>query len=231
MAALSGEVSLALFSKLKASASKILAKEKVLREAAEKTAKNADEAEEIELFIWELRKILNETGDYSARFASKVSKNLDEVSSKIKLFESKIQKLDYEEGMLLNNAKKIEIKNVTQKLESSISWKHISDEKFVKSIITHNHPGGSALSLADVKMFIGTRLNEIRAVAPDGTVYSMKNKGISEKFSKELLKKIKTQEDFAKATLPNAPEYIDAFVFRLIWDDIKDLVDYNHYVN
>ena len=54
--------------------------------------------------------------------------------------------------MLLNNAKKIEIKNVTQKAKSQISWRHIADEKFVNSTITHNHPGGSGLSLADVSL-------------------------------------------------------------------------------
>ncbi len=60
IAALSGEVSLALFSKMRASASKILAKEKVLREAVEKTAKNADEVEQVELLLRELKIIVNQ---------------------------------------------------------------------------------------------------------------------------------------------------------------------------
>ncbi len=158
-------------------------------------------------------------------------KILDKVSSKIKNYEEIIKKLDYEEGMLLNNAKNIEIKQVTQKLESSISWQHVSNEKFVKSIITHNHPSGSGLSLADLKMFIGTRLNEIRAVTPEGTIYSMKNIGISKDKAYELIDKIEKQEKFAKAAFPDAEDFLDAYVFRVIWGDIKNLVEYVHYVN
>ncbi|MBB4807398.1 hypothetical protein HNP38_002702 [Chryseobacterium defluvii] len=80
-------------------------------------------------------------------------------------------------------------------------------------------------------MFIGTWLNEIRAVTPEGTVYSMKNKAISDKLSKELIEKIKNEEDFAKASFPNATDFIDAYVFRIVWDDIKNLVDYVHYAD
>lgn len=80
-------------------------------------------------------------------------------------------------------------------------------------------------------MFIGTRLNEVRAVTPEGTVYSMKNKGISDRLSKGLLEKIDSQEKFAKATFPAASDFIDSYVFRAIWEDIKDLVDYVHYTN
>tara|TARA_Y100000815_G_C13154330_1_gene429191 strand:- start:60 stop:197 length:138 start_codon:yes stop_codon:yes gene_type:complete len=43
--------------------------------------------------------------------------------------------------------------------------------------------------------------------------------------------KIRYQEDFAKATFPNAEEFLDAYVFRVIWEDIKDLVEYVHYVD
>ncbi|MBB4807400.1 hypothetical protein HNP38_002704 [Chryseobacterium defluvii] len=224
---LSGELTVAVHNGLRKSAKEILEHEDDLR----KTAKNADEAKQIDELLEELRKVAEEAGDYSARFAKKASKSLDNVSSKIKNYESKIQRYDYETGMLVNNAKKIEIKDVTQKAKSQISWRHISDEKFVSSTITHNHPSGSGLSLADIKMFIGTRLNEIRAVTPEGTVYSMKNKGISEKKVSDLLEKIEDQEKFAEATFPNASQYIDAYVFRIIWDDIKDLVDYVHYAD
>lgn len=214
-----------MYGKLQKSAAKILAKEKVLRESVS----NADEIEGV---IWELRKVLDEASDYSARFAKQVAKTMDDVSSKIKNYEEVIKKLDYEEGMLLNNAKKIEISKVTQKAKSSISWGHIPDEKFINSTITHNHPSGSGLSLADIKMFIGTKLNEIRAVTPEGTIYSIKNKLITDKKRFELLDKIEEQEKFAKATFPNTDGYfIDAYVFRVIWNDIKDLVEYTHYIN
>jgi hypothetical protein len=57
MAALCSEVSVALYSKMQKSASKIIAKEKVLREAAEKTAKNAEELKQVDEVIEELRRM------------------------------------------------------------------------------------------------------------------------------------------------------------------------------
>lgn len=62
--------------------------------------------------------------------------------------------------------------------------------------------------------------------------YCMKNIGISEKKALELIEKIETQEKFAKAIFPNATDFFkEAHVFRVVWDDIKDLVEYTHYIN
>lgn len=188
--------------------------------------------EELERYLDEVLRVLEETGGYSAKFAIQVSKSLDNVSSKIKSYESIIQKLNHEEGMLLNNAKKIEIKKVTQKLVNKIKWDHISIEKFVKSIITHNHPHGSSLSLADLKLFISTRLNEIRAVTPEGTVYSMKNIGITEKKAFQLFDKIEELEKHYKTTYPNVEDYfLETIIFKEVWKDMEGLVEYVHYVN
>lgn len=64
MIALSGELSLALYSKFQASARKILAKEEVLKEAAKKTAKNSDELsqvnKQVDEVIEQLRKVAND---------------------------------------------------------------------------------------------------------------------------------------------------------------------------
>lgn len=57
MAALSGEVSVALYSKMQASARKIIAKE----EAIKATAKNADEAKQIDEMFEGLKKVANKT--------------------------------------------------------------------------------------------------------------------------------------------------------------------------
>ncbi len=57
IAALSGEVSVALYSKLQACARKILAKEKFLRDAA----KNADEAKQVDEVIDEIKKVADNT--------------------------------------------------------------------------------------------------------------------------------------------------------------------------
>ena len=56
MIALSGELSLALYSKLQTSARKILAKEKFLRDAA----KNTDEAKQVDEVIEELRRVADD---------------------------------------------------------------------------------------------------------------------------------------------------------------------------
>ncbi|WP_264560675.1 hypothetical protein [Flavobacterium sp. N501239] len=106
-----GEITATIKGALRKSAQKVLEHTYELK----KTAKNADELKQIDEVIEHLYKVAEEASDYSSRFAKKVLKNLDEVSSKIKNYESSIQKLKYEEGMLLNNAKKIEIKKVTQK--------------------------------------------------------------------------------------------------------------------
>lgn len=42
------------------------------------------------------------------------------------------------------------------------------------AIVTHNHPDGDNLSIQDIKTMARGSLRELRAVAPDGTVYSMK---------------------------------------------------------
>lgn len=41
------------------------------------------------------------------------------------------------------------------------------------SIFTHNHPAGRQLSLKDIQTAAGFDMAEIRAVTPDGKVYSM----------------------------------------------------------
>jgi gas vesicle protein len=120
-------------------------------------------------------KIANSSSDYSSALAKVLNKVDDKVSQKIKNFENAIKKLDFEDGFLVNNAKKLELKHSGKKYQSKIDWSNNSLDQFVGSTITHNHPNGSGLSLADVQMFLYQELREIRAVCKDGTVYSMKH--------------------------------------------------------
>ena len=141
--------------------------------------------------------IAGNAADYSARFAKILSKTADKVSAKIKKFEDTIKQLDVEDGMLLNNAKKIEIKHQGKKYPDYIDWNHIPTPKFKGSTLTHNHPTSSGLSLADIKVFITFKLREIRAVGKNGTVFSMTNISIDVKRKDDLLDIIETQEKFA----------------------------------
>jgi hypothetical protein len=107
MAALSGEVSLALFSKLRASASKILAEEKVLREAAEKTAKNADEVEQVDDLIDELYKFFDIEG--ASKTIYKEVKTLEKI---------------YTEGSKVNFEKGVKYLNEAERTEFEIFVQH-----------------------------------------------------------------------------------------------------------
>ncbi len=86
MAALSGEVSLALYSKLQACARKILAKEKFLRDAA----KNADEAKQVDEVIEELYKYFDAIGASKATY--KEVKTLETIYTQG-------SKVDFEKGV------------------------------------------------------------------------------------------------------------------------------------
>ncbi len=133
---------------------------------------------------------------------------------------------------LVNNAKKIEIKHTGKKYKSSIDWNHIPKQKFKGSTLTHNHPSGSGLSLKDVKLFIKTELREIRAVTPNGTVYSMKNIKISVKKNRELLRFIKKEEEIVQIEYKDLGKYYqDAIVFQKVYNEMKDLIEYTHYIN
>lgn len=64
-----------------------------------KKAKNADEDKQIDDVIEELRKVTEEAGDYSARFAKKISKDQMVFHQKSKImnqkFKSSIMKLEF----------------------------------------------------------------------------------------------------------------------------------------
>jgi hypothetical protein len=46
-------------------------------------------------------------------------------------------------------------------------------------VVTHNHMGGTMLSVSDVRVAFGLNLKEIRAVCPDGRVWSLRRTGAS----------------------------------------------------
>ncbi|MDC8006033.1 hypothetical protein POV27_18420 [Aureisphaera galaxeae] len=215
--------------------------ERLLRKSARETldvgedllysSPNNVKKKELEQTLYHLAQIVEESADYSSRFARTFSKAVDKVSAKIKKFEDKIRNLDVEDGMILNNARKIEIKHQGKKYPDYIDWSHVPSSKFKGSTLTHNHPNSSGLSLADVKVFLNFELREIRAIGKNGTIFSMINVGITTKRRKDLLDLIDSQEAFARQTFTDAGTYFqEAYVFRQVYDAMKGSVDYVKYI-
>ena len=216
---------------LKKSAKEVLEHSDALEKEIAKLIKKGEiDSSFAEKIFSDLGRIAEEAGDYSARLAKKASKAADKVSKKISDFETTIKKLDYEDGKLVNNANKIEIKHTGKKYRSSINWNHIPKLKFKGSTLTHNHPSGSGLSLTDVKLFLKTELREIRAITPNGSVYSMKNLSISNKYKEDLLDLIKKEEKIVQSEYKNLGKYYqEAIVFKKIYNEMKDMVEYTFF--
>ncbi|WP_046759375.1 hypothetical protein [Kordia jejudonensis] len=131
----------------------------------------------------------------------------------------------------MNNSQNIKIKHSGIKYKNWIDWRHIPDDKFKNSILTHNHPNGSGLSLADIKLFVYMQLREVRAVTANGTVYSMKNIGINSKKRLDLIKTIKNQEKFVDNIYGNVDaSFKDALVFKLIFKEMAESIEYVKYI-
>lgn len=47
------------------------------------------------------------------------------------------------------------------------------------AVVSHNHPGGTMLSTSDIRTALALNLKEIRAVCPDGVVWSLRRRGKS----------------------------------------------------
>ena len=68
------------------------------------------------------------------------------------------------------------------------------------AVVTHNHPGGTMLSVSDIRTALSLNLAEIRAVCPDGTVWSLKRNegrsdwGLSEQDLDDTLSDLETIE-------------------------------------
>ncbi|MFC5874745.1 hypothetical protein SAMN05443633_102389 [Chryseobacterium arachidis] len=180
----------------------------------------------IEVYLDKLIKTLRETEDYSSIFAKTVSSVEDGVTKIIKDFEKEIiaKKITKEDGLLVNNARNIKQRHVGEKFPDYIVWDNIPSTYFKGSKITHFHPNGSGLSLADIWMFITCELLEIRAFGPTGTVYSMKNLGLPDKVVEELWDMIQMQEVLG-ASLNEGK------AFKQLWKKMEPYVEYSKYVN
>ena len=181
--------------------------------------------------------------DYSARLAKQASKSLDRAPNEIKHFEDVFKSEKYEWGGVYNKRTKFKAQH-TSELKDEISWPSYILNNIEACIVTHNHPKGTGLSIADLKFFMSNRLVELRAVGPDGSVFSLRNGNIIDgsniKFIdfendlETLSRKIKLIEKKYKLSYQFAvgdTNRIDAKVFNEIFALIKDKVTYTHYIN
>ncbi len=255
MLSLSGELSGALHLSLSKAAKKAVENPQLLKikKQAEKivdnanstsTGKKSSKVVEAENVLEAIRHLEDIEGlDYSARLAIKVSKSLDNTFKEILEFESKFKNHEHEWGLVLNRRTKFKMHH-TSNLVDEIKWPDNILKRIENCVVTHNHPSGSGLSIADLKFFISNKLTELRAVGPNGSVFSLRNGNILDHntikaldYNKDLVKLDKNIKAIEKKYVLNykfavGNTYrIDAKVFNEIFDLIKDKVTYTHYIN
>lgn len=170
---------------------------------------------------------------YSSRFARKVRKSLDDASVKIKDFEKLHTNSKGEFGLIYNpKTKKADVH--TSNLSDRIIWPDRLRLKARNSILTHNHPGGTGLSIADIHFFVQNRLREIRAVTPDGEVFSItwKKTPNSKEYGRisSILKEI--EKDFELSRLFSVGDEAVSIKreFEAVYKALEDKIDYIHYI-
>ncbi|WP_294250404.1 hypothetical protein [uncultured Chryseobacterium sp.] len=178
-----GELTIAIRSGLKRSAVRLVEKEedlvrleKQLDEAVveENGARRKLNDSEKAAIKREIGKLVREGGDYSSKLATRVSKALDKSPEDINKYEDLFKTKEHEWGGAYNKRTKYKDYH-TSNLPDQVIWPDRIIENLEGCIVTHNHPNGSGLSIADLKFFLSNKLTEIRAVRPDGSVFSLKN--------------------------------------------------------
>ena len=99
------------------------------------------------------------------------AKGADNASFKITDFEKGIMNEDIEHGQFFNKEGDLIGETIVGNRNSIdvSSYQDIARD----SIFTHNHPAGRQFSLEDIQTAAGFDMAEIRAITPDGKVYSM----------------------------------------------------------
>ncbi|TDQ28601.1 hypothetical protein [Tenacibaculum caenipelagi] len=171
---------------------------------------------------------------YSSKFAKKVSKHLDEAPNQITQFEGLHITSKEEFGKVYNPiTKKAEVH--TSNLPDRIIWPNRITNNLRGYILTHNHPGGTGLSIADIDFFVKTKLKEIRAVTPEGEVFSLRwNKNVKIKEIQAITSKIEEiQDDFSLLRLISVGDEAVSIKreFEAIFKALEDKIIYIHYVN
>jgi len=119
--------------------------------------------------------------DYTPKPGTKAYKELDasiKSGELVREFEERFASEDKEVMMIIHPSSDDMYNRETAKVSvyTSSNRNEVTphDQPLSGRILTHNHPDGANLSLSDVKTAVRKGVQEIRAVTPDGTVYSLK---------------------------------------------------------
>lgn len=141
----------------------------------------AEEIHDIEEVILKVKKVAEGAG---AGGYKKLSKSLDKTRylKNITKIENEIMSLENEASMIFdlkgNKLTDLISKGKVDEVDLTAEINYIRGKHGdIDVIITHNHPQSSSLSYTDIHMFAENNLKELRAVAKDGTVYSLVKKG------------------------------------------------------
>ncbi|MFZ4930621.1 hypothetical protein [Chryseobacterium sp. Mn2064] len=238
---LSGELSVAIHNGLRKSAKEILEHEDDIR----KSAKNADEAKEIDDIIEELERLAGRSvaeGGGSTKYVIK-AKHLDDTGALegISKIEKEIIEEPVEYGAFVNHEGKVISEKFTDNSPKGLSipaMLDLSTRKYIR-IFTHNHPTSTPLSSFDIMTFIKGNMQEMRAVCKNGDIYALIKKGDlpSEEntwshFLKGVIKRIKEEnvELIIKAQKDeNAKLLYDQKIADTFIDELGELVEYIKY--
>lgn len=238
---LSGELSVAIHNGLRKSAKEILKNENDIR----KSAKNADEAKEIDDIIDELEKVAGRSvaeGSGSTKYIIK-AKHLDDTGALegISKIEKEIIEEPVEYGAFVDHKGKVISEKFTDNSPKGLSipaMLDLSTRKYIR-IFTHNHPTSTPLSSFDIMTFIKGNMQEMRAICRNGDIYALIKKGDlpSEgddwtNFLRGVIKKVKDEnaELIIKAQKDkNAKLLYDQKIADTFIDELGELVEYIKY--
>jgi hypothetical protein len=172
---------------------------------------------------------LFEDGAYRSKKAQIISRSLDNIVSIVQDYELVIKDLENEVAAIYTKNGKF-ISDFTSGLPNKVTIEAFGLD-LLDAIITHNHPTGSSLSGPDIISFLSVNLREIRAVCPDGSIFSFQRIGniLSKEERISLVKKVMTEL--------SKYENVDAFYLSRLEGEIyieellkmKDRFKYTHY--
>lgn len=204
-----------------------------------KSAKNADEANEIDEIISQLRKsadIAEGSGALKYILRAKVLDVLGKFKSLAK-FEDEVRSLDHEVAKFFDNNGKVISESVSQGEGASVSIPDfILDDAIRKAggdsrkvILTHNHPTSTGISAEDIRYVFLKQLGGIRAVTREGHAYFLRKTGKMsalefQEVTRDVVKNLREKNKalFEKAKVGKITEAENKQLAQLLSDGLTD---------